>query len=752
MAEHSRDLVAAVVELDRQLKEAGQAAAAERGRAQAMAMEADAQRARADALEAQLAEVVGTPQAGGPPNLSEPNNVEEPVTDPAAAPAPEEEPAAVPVEEEEPLPDGATLVEEGTTVVTSSDPAQLKPAERMEATDGSQLLVAAAPGPVSANAEARTITGRILPFGQVGATNMGRFTFGPGSVQIPEDVSEVKLLVEHSQRDSVGYATAIQEREDGLWATFHVPAGDPDGDLALTRAANRVRNAFSVGVDLDAATLENSRRARDARAIKASGALRETSLVSVPAFTGARVTDVAASTDQLVVAAWAPTIDASREGTQSMDCQLCGHSHPAGTPCSTTQAAAATTTAPAAIPAQAQPITQDQLQAALMGLLGVPADQAAATAPETPAAVPAVAGQATASTQVGQEPPTYTFDGRGRSFIRDAWAARMEGNAEAMANVARFGRELELGGPVVEHIIRASQPELMTAAVETRTTAPEAVDAETYRGDQLVAAIDRGRPMFSRLRSIRLTDATPFKVPTEGEFDGVGAHTEGTAHVPEGTLELGSAVISPRAVSGAYRFSRELADASNPAIDAIAVRAMLRDYRRESEALIAAQLALNVDGSARAVTTDLVDTAAELRSQLISMTLANNDVPPDFAFAGATAFTSYATELAGDGRPTLPPLNPTNAVGSANIRQLALNLDGMPLAATSGIPATEVFMVVGEDVLVGESNVLQFRFDQPEGPGIIKVALWAYQVAKVLRNAGIRRLASNDIGVAGPGV
>jgi hypothetical protein len=262
------------------------------------------------------------------------------------------------------------------------------------------------------------------------------------------------------------------------------------------------------------------------------------------------------------------------------------------------------------------------------------------------------------------------------------------------------------------------------------------------RGDQLVRALDVTRPMMSKLRSIRLTDATPFKVPTEGEFAAVGDHTEGQAHVAEGDLSLGAVTISPTAISGAYRFSRELADASNPAIDSIAIRAMTRDYARKSEAKAASALALQSDGVTAATRVLSIDTPAELRAEIISYAVANGTVPPDFALMGSAFFTTHATAVAGDGRPYFPPLNPTNAAGTSNARTLSINVDGVEgfLAATT--VAAEAYLVRSEDVLVGESPLLTFRFEQPEGPGIIKVALWGYVVARVLRNTGVRRLTT----------
>ncbi len=604
--------------------------------------------------------------------------------------------------------------------------------------EGGQLLVAATPGPMKADQAARTITGRLVPFGQTGNTLMGRFTFGPGSITTPADPGEVKLLVEHDQRQSVGFATRLWEEQDGLWGTFHVPPGDPDGDRALLQAANRVRDAFSVGVDLDAGTLERARRSRSDQPIKGAGALRENSLVSVPAFTGARVTDVAASSESVLVAAW-HTNPNREDRTPMHTCQTCGAELLPGIAhtCQTTTAAA-----PAA-----PTVTQEQLQAAIGGLLGLTPAEAQATEPETPAAGPALTAGA-ATTQVVQEEATYTFDGQGPSFIRDAWTARQgEGNGqvEAAARLQRFGRELQDGGPVLAHMLRASHgPEgLATFAVETRATEPNVLSPNQLRADYLVRALDAVRPMMAKLRTIRLTDATPFKIPTEGEFSAVGDHTEGTAHVAEGDLSLGAVTISPGAISGAYRFSRELADASNPAIDAIAIRAMLRDYARKSEAKAAAALALQSDGSTAATRVLSIDTPAELRAEIINYVVGNGLVAaPDYIFMGSGFYTTHSTAVAGDGRPYFPPLNPTNAAGTASLRTLSMNVDSIPGLLTNTTVAAEAYMVRAEDVLVGESPTLTFRFDQPEGPGIIKLAIWGYVVARTLRNSGVRRLTT----------
>lgn len=151
-------------------------------------------------------------------------------------------------------------------------------------------LRAAALTGLTADAATRTITGRLAVYGTAGTTSAGRTVFEPASITPPDDVAHVALLVEHDRERPVGYATAIGSSADAaLWASFHLPPG-PLADAALADAAAGVRNGLSVGLDLTASH-------RDAAGVLhvTAAALREGSLVSVPAFTDTRVTEIAAS-------------------------------------------------------------------------------------------------------------------------------------------------------------------------------------------------------------------------------------------------------------------------------------------------------------------------------------------------------------------------------------------------------------------------------------------------------------------------
>lgn len=134
----------------------------------------------------------------------------------------------------------------------------------------------------------RTITGRIVPFGEVGFTSAGPTRFLSNSIRIPADVGRVKLLTQHDDRSpAVGIGSAFAIAADGISMSFHVPPG-PEGDEALRLAGSGQRDGLSVGVAVfDSAAVDGVVDVLDAE-------LTEVSLVTIPAFRSATVLEIAA--------------------------------------------------------------------------------------------------------------------------------------------------------------------------------------------------------------------------------------------------------------------------------------------------------------------------------------------------------------------------------------------------------------------------------------------------------------------------
>lgn len=650
----------------------------------------------------------------------------------------------------------------------------------------STLLRLAATTAATSSPTARTLTGLAVPYGPVGHASLGDVTFTAGSIRLPADLGRIKLLEQHNTDRSIGYLSSADDTPQGLRCTFTVPES-PEGDRALQMAADGRRDGLSVGVRLDEDVLAEITRKwweDDTTPTAATGELVEVSSVTIPAFADARVDGSAALAAALADGVMPVVFTHHRPTTASaLDSE--------GAPMAPGTITPAQLSAPAVAPAVATAATPD------------PSAAAAAPSPFAGGATTVVLGEA----------PVYTFDGRGPSFVRDAWAVRTrEGTelAEALARWERFNRAIAQASPAqLGALLRVWGHPHLEAAVETRVTAPNFIN-QGYKPELLVEAIDKGRPIISRLSTVPLTDATPYRVPVEGEYfyrgtlvtDGattaasttvtsataaftaadlglpisggsipvnativkinsatsvvisaaatataagvsitisrpaVSDHTEGQSHTTEGDIDVADVTINPGAVSGAFRLSRELIDASNPALDRIALRAMLRTYRYVTEVKAVAAIDAGIDTTVAAQNTN-----AKVRASLSTFyDLA--DEPADFLVLGSGYYNTLANEVDGTGRPMLPPINPVNAFGTASAGWTGASIDGVELVKSSRIDLETGYPVVAADIHIGESAVKTFRFEEVEGPGIVKLALWGYFAAKVLRVGATRKFKS----------
>lgn len=140
---------------------------------------------------------------------------------------------------------------------------------------------------VTADAARRTITGVVAPYGEIGNTSAGPVVFEAGAFY-ELDASSVKFLLEHDETRPIGRATALMSNSDGIVGAFRI-AGTTAGSDALIEAAEGLRDGISVGANLEEWVV------RDGAIIVSRAKIVEVSLVHRPAFTTARVLDVAAS-------------------------------------------------------------------------------------------------------------------------------------------------------------------------------------------------------------------------------------------------------------------------------------------------------------------------------------------------------------------------------------------------------------------------------------------------------------------------
>lgn len=147
------------------------------------------------------------------------------------------------------------------------------------------------------NEDQRIVAGIAAPFNELNkiAGSTGNFLerVQPGAFErtIRERGSKIKLLEQHDVRAyPLGIATLLAEREQGLYAEFRLANTDA-GNQALTLVREGIVDGFSIGFQVISEKWSKKHIAqglmvRDLFEIR----LREISLVTFPAYTGATVT------------------------------------------------------------------------------------------------------------------------------------------------------------------------------------------------------------------------------------------------------------------------------------------------------------------------------------------------------------------------------------------------------------------------------------------------------------------------------
>src|SRR5262245_23024413 len=602
--------------------------------------------------------------------------------------------------------------------------------EQMETISELQFDDPAMAASFSVNAERRIIQGLIIPWGKVASAAGSRWKFEPGSLRRTGDASRIKLNTHHDKHNPIAKAISIIETPAGLDATFKVARGE-EGDKALALAEDGVMDGFSIEVDfLEGDSYEPDPTDRSVRLVR-SGTLKGVALTGTPAFDDARVVSVAASREGGKMA--------DEQGAVDLDGE---QSH-----VKFETALERLTTAMADSQAELKDAVAGSLEA------GIKAALETVAAEDGPTAIRA------AKVRVTREPPVYRFNGTGDSIIRDAWYSQMEQDSEAKDRLSKYRQQQnDVASLVMKGRTDFSYEEFtgIQFAPQTTSTASQIIPPG-YRPDLYVADLFRGRPIVAAASNGTITNATPFTVPTfTSVTTGSADHVEGT-NPSDGSLAFGTKTVSPQAISGRLVLSREIVDASNPAIDQIAFQEMRESYNRQTETKVYTLLN-GASGAGGTITTGFVPSGAQastyvgssctppaliagIRKELARYPF-NRFASPTAALMGQNATTILAQAADSTGRPIFPSIGATNTAGLGNAMTQGWSVDGLdfvPAWANTGVAAgdSQITIFNRSDLWVFESPLLTFRFEEKQGPANIELNIFGYFATHLLRPVGL---------------
>lgn len=534
-------------------------------------------------------------------------------------------------------------------------------------------------GAFEVDREARTIKGLAVPYGVPGQSKGQWYRFSKGTLKWA-DPSRVKLWVNHDPSTAIGFASSLEDTDEGLLVEFKIARGEK-GDEALTMAEDRVWDGLSVGI----ADGGEFSEAQDGVYDAVSAPLMEISLTPAPSFDDARVHSVAAS---------AATT----------------------TPKGTTMNDQNPTT-----PAPAGPVDFSAIGQAVVAAMNP-------TAPAAPAVPAREVVPAAPATQV-TEGPVYRFDGIGgkHDFSTDLINGLKFGDGEAMARVTDFMATAMTG------------PRFAIDSGDVATLNPA-----KHRPDMYVDQLEYDTPLYDSLYKGSLTDATPFIVPKfEASAGLVADHVEGVEPTA-GSFSATSQTITPKAVSGKAEIPREVIDAGgNPQVSALIWNQIVRAWNEKLEAEAATLLSSQVYDAAHTIALVGTDEAlvGSFKAKLAALRFIRGGNRFKVSAMHEELYTALIGAQDAAGRSLLPIISPQNADGTTadGLEYVQVGgIKGIPSWALEDLATPASFMANPEDAHVWNSAPNRLNFEYRVA--FVDLAVWGYVAKAVTRIDGLRKV------------
>lgn len=556
----------------------------------------------------------------------------------------------------------------------------------MEATN--PMLLTFSSAIESSDSGRRIIAGQIVPWGAIGNTSAGRVIFERGSIQIP-NVSKIKLLAQHNTNDPIGRAQSFKETATGIDGVFKVSASRK-GDDALIMASEQLIDGLSVGVEVLA-----SRDRKDGVIVVSAAVLKEVSLVESPAFTEARVLEVAA--------AEVDPEDLAEEAIEVSEDALI-----------------------------------EQISTAVDGLKKIQeiekaleesetTNESEATVEET---TPAATTEAAAAPAAEASRPTIKA-----SVPYGDGVSRVRHGITSMGRYTEHKIKAALGNEESKSWVAASED--LTAS-DTFTTNPAFNPIQYMR--EFVSNTNFGRPAIDAVsRQALPTSGMTFNVPKLTVAPTVAAVAE--LGDPAGTT-MESAYITGTVskYAGSQVISLELLERSDPIFfDELAVQLQRAYLKATDSALVAALVA----GGTQA--TGVAATSAGIISYVSAESAKAYSATSYFAknyIAGTGQWSLLMGAVDTTGRPIYNAVNPWNAAGDSAPTTIKGNVLGLDLYVDHNMVDTVIdesaFIVAPECVTWYESPTSFFSVNVVSNMAV-NTAIYGYGSALVKQAAGIRR-------------
>lgn len=329
------------------------------------------------------------------------------------------------------------------------------------------------------------------------------------------------------------------------------------------------------------------------------------------------------------------------------------------------------------------------------------------------------------ATTVDRDPGLYTRGGQ-YSFLGDQWrAARMN-------DTAAGDRLMKHSNALRDNV------HLRDVLGAGATTAGSGLVPPVWLAEEFAPVMHRRLRLATVLRQVPWAGPFAWSIPVAGTVAKTSSVAEGV-NTTETDPFYTVLTVTPKAIMGYSEVSRQMLEASNPAVDSVIWGDLIGDFfdNVELEVITAlnGQSGVNTATvSAGAVTT--TDILAH-RAGILDSIAAISDAPAgdaDFFVGRTSRWTTYLKFQDTAGRPliTAQAYNRQNSIGAGNATQgfrspIQGSLESLEVVTSPTVGASTGFIINSQEHLFSISPPQQFQFEQPAGPSLIRIGIWGYE-------------------------
>jgi HK97 family phage major capsid protein len=336
------------------------------------------------------------------------------------------------------------------------------------------------------------------------------------------------------------------------------------------------------------------------------------------------------------------------------------------------------------------------------------------------------------ATAVDRDPGHYRAAGGGFSFIADNFLSKKMGDEGAAKRLVQHERS------ATDFYRKTDKMHLRDVLGAGATTAGAGLVPPVWLAEQFAPILHKRLRVATLLRQVPWAGPFAWTIPVANTGANTSSVAEGV-NTTETDPTYGTITVTPKAVMGYSEISRQMLEASNPAVDSIVWGDLVGNFYDNVELEVIAamngQSGVNtVTVSAGAATTgDILAQRTGLLNAIAA--IADNNAGDATFFAGRNSrWITYLLMQDTTGRPLISTqrYGPSNTLGLGNdiggFRKVIVGeLEGLEVATSPTIAASSGFVVNGEEALFSVSPPLQFRFDEPAGPALIRIGVWGYE-------------------------